>query len=208
MRKLQMLGVLLPVVVASAIFVSSSLAQTASCELVDQSTEEVLPGVTLTWDSSFLCADAPASGTYEIEVTVSNAAGSAEAVEIRDLRLSHTTPRPRGQGPDATAEAEGLPIVVAPGESESFRVSGSYELVSTDEGDKANLHLLASGSGVESGESFELGINVHLRGPGAVESDGVESESHSERSGGPPAWPGGPPPWAGPPAWVAGRSDR
>jgi hypothetical protein len=197
MRKLRTLSVLLAGVVASVVFVGSGLAQPASCALVDQSTEEVLPGVTLTWDSSFLCADAPDSGTYEIEVTVSNAAGSAEAVEITDLRLSHTTPRPGGQGPDATAQAEGLPIEVAPGESESFRVFGSYELVSTDEGDKANLHLLASGSGVESGEGFELGINVHLRGPGAVEDGGIETRSSAEPDGGgPPAWAGGPPPWA------------
>ncbi|MGH2451903.1 MAG: hypothetical protein ACRDGE_11685, partial [Candidatus Limnocylindria bacterium] len=172
MRKLRMLSVLLAGVVASALAAGSGLAQTASCELVDQSTEEVLPGVTLTWDSSFLCADAPDSGTYEIEVTVSNAARSAEAVEINDLRLSHTTPRPRGQGPEATAQVEGLPTVVGPGESESFRVSGTYELVSTDEGDKANLHLRGLGRGVESGDSFELGINVALRGESAVEESG------------------------------------
>jgi hypothetical protein len=169
MRKFRILAVLLFAVVASALVAGSSFAATANCELVDQSTEEVLPGVTLTWDSSFLCANAPDSGTYEIEVTVANAAGSAEAVEISELRLSHTTPRPGGQGPEATAEAQGLPVVVGPGESASFSVSGSYELVSTDEGDKANLHLLALGRGVESGDAFELGINVHLRGEGAVE---------------------------------------
>jgi hypothetical protein len=172
MRKLGMLSVLLPAVVASALVTGSSLAATANCELVDRSTEDVLPGVTLTWGSSFLCANAPDSGTYEIEVTVSNATGSTEAVEITDLRLSHTTPRPGGRGPEATAEAQGLPIVVGPGESESFRVSGSYELVSTDEGDKANVHLRALGRGVESGDSFELGINVALRGEGAVEESG------------------------------------
>ncbi|MGH2449819.1 MAG: hypothetical protein ACRDGE_00820 [Candidatus Limnocylindria bacterium] len=177
MRKPHKLGLALAAVVASALVASAlvaspSFAATAECNVVDRSTDEELPGVTLTWDSSFLCANAPDSGTYEIEVTVSNAAGSAEAVEISDLRLSHTTPRPGGRGPDATAEAQGLPMVVGPGESESFRVSGRYELVSTDEGDKANLHLRALGRGVESDDPFELGINVALRGEGAVEESG------------------------------------
>ena len=169
MREVRLLTVLVAAVVAGALAVGLSGAATANCEVSDRSTEEVLPGVVLTWDSSFLCANAPDSGTYEIEVTVSNAAGSAEAVEIRELRLSHTTPRPGGRGPEATATAQGLPIVVGPGESENFRVSGTYELVSTDEGDKANLHLRALGRGVESGEPFELGINVMLRAAGAVE---------------------------------------
>ena len=57
--------------------------------------------------------------------------------------------------------AAGLPVTVAPGETESFTVSGTYELVQTDEGDKANLHLVATGS---AGGRFTLGINVHLRG--------------------------------------------
>ncbi len=139
-------------------------AQTQTCAVDDTSKKEVLPGVTLTWDSSFRCTNAPDEGTYEIEVTVRNAAGSSEAVVIKKLKLKHTTPKPRGQAPDATAEASGLPITVAPGDSDSFTVSGNYELVSTDEGDKANLHLKAIGSGVDSGERFKLGINVHLRG--------------------------------------------
>jgi hypothetical protein len=55
-------------------------------------------------------------------------------------------------------------MTVAPGDSESFTVSGDYELVSTDEADKANLQLKALGSGASSADRFKLGINVHLRG--------------------------------------------
>lgn len=139
------------------------------CGVSDTETEEVIPGVTLTWTSSFRCDNVADEGTYDITVRVDNASGSAEAVTIDNLNLSHTTPRPRGQGPDATASASGLPITVAPGGSETFEVSGTYELVETDEGNKANLHLRASGSGVDSGLDFQLGINVQLRGTGAVE---------------------------------------
>jgi hypothetical protein len=89
-------------------------------------------------------------------------------VTITDLELTHTTPRPRGRGPAATGEAQGLPITVAPGETKSFTVTGTYELVQTDEGKKANLHFTAFGNGVESGESFELGINTHFRAPGVA----------------------------------------
>ena len=134
------------------------------CRVDDTSTQEVIPGVTLTWDSSFRCQNAPDQGTYRITVRVSNAAGSAEAVTIDELVLSHTTPRPRGRAPSATAEAQGLPITVPPGGTDDFTVTGSYTLVRTDEGKKANLHLLALGEGVNSGRDFQLGINVHLRG--------------------------------------------
>jgi hypothetical protein len=155
-------------VLGIALGVQQAAAQEV-CPVDDTSTQEVLPGVILTWESSFRCDDAPDEGTYEITVQVSNDAGSSEAVRIDDLILSHTTPRPRGQTPRATAEPQGLPITVEPGETESFTVSGTYELVETDEGEKANLHLLALGEGTDSGQEFELGINVHLRGPGAAE---------------------------------------
>ncbi|MGH7510413.1 MAG: hypothetical protein ACREMZ_13210 [Gemmatimonadales bacterium] len=159
------------------------------CQVVDRSTEEVIPGVTLTWTSSFLCANAPDEGTYQIEVTVENAAGSEEAVEIDDLAIRGTTPRPRGQGPDATASASGLPLTVAPRQSGSFTVSGTYELVETDEGKKANIHLSALGEGVSSGLEFELGINVQLRGAGAIEGDraGPGGPSAQPGAGGRPA---------------------
>lgn len=188
MRLLHVLVGVLAAVAATA-FVGGAAAQT-SCVLTGTSTDEVLPGVTLTWDSSFLCADAPPSGTYAITVNVSNAAGGAEAVTIERLELSHTTPRPRGIGPEATATATGLPLTVLPGESGSFQVSGEYALVSTDEGAKANLHLRALGVGAMSGDPFELGINVQIRAPGATE-DG----SGADEEGGSPLVAGGPPPW-------------
>jgi hypothetical protein len=193
MGTLRTLGALLAAGAVSALTAGTTLGQPAGCRLADRSADEVLPGVTLTRDSSFLCTDASESATYEIAITVRNAAASAEAAEIVGLRLSHTTPRPGGRGPEATAQAEELPSVVAPGERDSFRVFGRYELVATDEGKKANLHLLVSGRGVASGERFRLGIAVHLRGAGAAESDGPSDEARK----GPPPWAGGPPPWAG-----------
>lgn len=162
------LGVILVAVLVTAAtagaLVLPAPARTRTCAVDDTSRKEVLPGVTLRWDSSFRCTDVPRVGTYRIDVTVRGAAGSSETVVIRGLELVHTTPRPQGQAPEATAEASGLPMVVAPGHRESFTVSGEYELVTTDEGDKANLHLKAIGFGRRSGERFELGINVHLRG--------------------------------------------
>lgn len=140
-----------------------------TCSVHDISTEEALPGVILTWDSSFRCQDAPDEGTYQITVRVSNDGKSSHAVTIQDLSLRHTTPRPRGQAPKATAEPQGLPVTVEPGETDSFALNGTYELVRTDEGDKANLHVLAPGEGPDCGGGFELGINVHLRAPGATE---------------------------------------
>lgn len=139
------------------------------CAPVGQSAKEAVSGVHLTWDSAFQCADVPPEGEYQITVTVVNQSESAEAVVIEAVRLSHTTPRPRKQSPDATAEAEGLPVVVAPGDQAAFTVRGAYTLVKTDEGGKANLHLRALGHSQESVEPFVLGINVHLRGPEASE---------------------------------------
>jgi hypothetical protein len=135
---------------------------------VDESTGEVLPGMTLTWGSSFLRADAGAEGGYDFTVDVANHAGSAATVTIEGLTLVMTTPTPRGQAPDATGEAAGLPITVSPGETASFGVSGTYELVETDEGGKANLHFRARGHGQAGDEPFELGINAHFRAPGVA----------------------------------------
>ncbi|MGQ0595292.1 MAG: hypothetical protein ACT4QB_22420 [Gammaproteobacteria bacterium] len=135
------------------------------CQRTDQSTEQVIPRVVLTWDSSFHCRNAPNAGEYMIVVRVFNASTSAEAVEIQNLVLTHTTPRPRGKAPAATAIASGLPITVAPGDTEDFTVTGDYALVKTDEGNKANLHLRAGGVGLTSDEDFALGINVLIRAP-------------------------------------------
>lgn len=207
------------IVLALLVFgVPAVLAQVQACAVVDDSTEEVIPGVILTWDSSFLCDDAPDEGSYEFTVQVSNDPGSAEAVRIGDLKLTHTTPCPRGGCPDATGEAQGLPITAAPGETDSFTVSGTYELVETDEGKKANLHFLAHGDGVSSGEPFDLGINAHFRAPGVSDGSGGADREASEGAEGTPDWVPGPPPWItkdaaaaatekvdhGPPSWVPG----
>lgn len=168
------------------VFTLPAFAQSqVECEPVGQETKIVIRGVTLTWDSQFWCDSAPDTGAYEIHFIITNHAGSAEEVHIDDLQLSHTTPRPRRQAPAATAVVSGLPLVIAPGESDNFSVRGTYNLVLTDEGKKANLHLRAVGRGITSDSPLRLGINAHLRGPGAV-------EGNADTSGRPP-WADGPP---------------
>jgi hypothetical protein len=170
----------LSLTLAAFLFVSAPPGfATQICSLIDQSTKVVLPGVVLTWDSSFHCLNAPNSGEYMVQVRLSNAPNSVKQVGILSLVLSHTTPRPRGQGPDSTAEVSGLPIMVAPDETEAFSVMGTYELVETNEGLKANLHIRAQGAGSNSSQSFQLGINVHFRGLGA--NVGQESPAAAAR---------------------------
>jgi len=130
--------------------------------------ETIAPNVTLSWTSAFRCENAPDTGSYEFTVAVTNTANSALTV-IEALTLTHTTPRPNGQGPIAEGAATGLPINVAPGESQTFTVSGDYALVNTEEGQKANLHFCMSGAA--DGKSFYLGLNALFRGPGATEDD-------------------------------------
>jgi hypothetical protein len=200
MRKI---AILIITVALLAMGASGAFAQQQSCLVTQQSTEETLPGITVTWDSSFLCENAPAEGTYTFAATIANAGGSAEVVVMNAMTLTHTTPRPRGQTPQATADAAGLPITVAPGESKTFNVSGTYTLVTTGEGQKANLHFRASGYGPMV-EPFHLGINVRLRGSGVIEP------GDDDEPGEPPPWAPGPPPWTpGPPPWAgdAGGDD-
>ncbi|MGH2451702.1 MAG: hypothetical protein ACRDGE_10625 [Candidatus Limnocylindria bacterium] len=169
MRKLRMLSVFAIVLVLGAVVAASSLAQQASCTLTDQSTEEVAPGATLTWDSSFHCRNADTSGTYEIEVNVSNSAGSVDTVTVQAPRFEKATPRVRGQDPAGnSATATPASITLAPGQSGSFEVSGTYQMVETDEGFKVNHHLRAPGE-TDDGERFKLGINVALRAPGVAD---------------------------------------
>lgn len=136
----------------------------------DASAEEVVPGAGLRWSSAFRCENAAAEGEYSFTVTVSRSDSGGGAVTIEQLALTHTTPRPRGEAPGATFEAEGLPLTLAPGETKEFTVRGTYELASTDEGDKANLHFCAAGLDEATGEPFRLGINALLRGPGASDA--------------------------------------
>lgn len=184
-----------------ALGVTATAAQ-ESCIATGQSTEEVLPGITITWDSAFHCENAPDEGEYEFTVTISNDANSNETVIIEALALTHTTPRPRGQAPEATAETTDLPVVVAPGESQSFTVSGSYTLVTTGADKKANIHFRATGYGPTT-EPFYLGLNAMLRGEGVDPDD-------DDGPGGPPSWvTPGPPSWVpGPPPWVDNDDDN
>lgn len=206
MRKL---WIILTTIVLGTLSASATFAQ-ETCIAASQSNGEVASGTVLTWSSAFHCENVPDEGAYQFTVTVTNT-DSAEAVSINEMALSHTTPRPRGQSPQATAVITGLPIVLAPGESQSFDVSGSYTLVETDEGNKANLHFRASGLVIDASEPFHLGINVMLRGEEAVESGGDNDGGPV----GPPDWVPGPPPGAGggdddddadddPPDWVPG----
>ncbi len=141
-----------------------------SCLAEEQSSEEVLPGITLTWDSALRCLDAPMQGQYAFTVTMMADAGNSTAVVIDDIALTHTTPRPLGQPPVADIDVvTGLTMTLAAGDSDSFSVEGSYEMVTTGEGQKANLHFCASGYDETTGEPFFLGLNAFLRGPGAEE---------------------------------------
>jgi hypothetical protein len=153
---------------AGCLAVSAAVFAEQTCVAVDQSTKEVLPGVILTWDSSFLCANAPDQDTYKFTANVSSAGGSAESVTIEQIVLTHKTPRPRGRTPGGSKTGDTLPVTVAPGSSQSFSVTGVYELVQTDEGKKANHHYQAAGVGDASGKTFMLGINVHFRAPGVA----------------------------------------
>lgn len=65
-------------------------------------------------------------------------------------------------------------------------MSGTYELVGTDEGKKANLQFRALGEGARTGEPLELGINAHFRGSGAIEDSGaaVGSGGHTVEAAG------------------------
>lgn len=185
---------------------TTAFAQVQNCVPDEEpSIEEVAPGVFLTWDSSLLCENAPEEGAYDITVTITNDAESNADVVIDEVLLSHTTPRPRGQIPVATAVVEDstLPANIAAGVDLELTVTGDYKLVMTDEGGKANLHLRALGWVLNDDQDpFSLGINVKLRGDGAVE-EGDEAEEEEEDDG--------PPEWVvkGPPAFVnpMGRPD-
>lgn len=153
---------------AGCLAVSGAVFAEQTCVAVDQSTKEVLPGVILTWESSFLCANAPDQDSYKFTANISSAGGSAESVTIEGILLTHKTPRVRGRTPGGNKTGDTLPVTVAPGSSGSFSVTGVYQLVQTDEGKKANHHYQAAGVGDSSGKTFLLGINVHFRAPGVI----------------------------------------
>ncbi len=136
------------------------------CVATAQRTEKVLPNVLLTWDSSFLCANAPDADTYLFTVRVANAASSLEAVKLGPLLMYGSSPRVRGRGPQATLdEVIGLPLMLAPGQTATFTVRGKYTLVNAG-GKRANLYFVTRGTGATSGMPFSLDIAVLLRAPG------------------------------------------
>jgi hypothetical protein len=155
-------------IAAIGLLFSGAVVAEQTCVAVDQSSEEVLPGVFLKWDSSFLCANAPDADTYKIEVRVRSELASGEGVTLEQLVLMHKTPRPRGRTPTGMKTGDTLPVTVAPGGDESLVLTGTYMLVQTDEGKKANHHYQAAGVGDSSGLPFSLGINVHFRAPGVA----------------------------------------
>lgn len=132
-------------------------ARVNTCWPVERTSAQVGPGVAVTWDSSFGCNDVPAQGAYEVRLTILNSPDSSEPVRVERVVWRKTTPRPGGSRPTASLEHTGLVVV-----------TGRYQLVSTDEGDKANLHLAALGE-TATGRPFRLGVNLHFRGPGARE---------------------------------------
>jgi hypothetical protein len=106
--------------IAAALLVAPGLRAEQTCLVIDTSEQEVLPGVFLMWDSSFLCADAPPSDSYKITVRVGNNATSVEAVEIKTNTLVEKTPKRRGQTPPGEKTGDTLPITLEPGDSEEF----------------------------------------------------------------------------------------
>ncbi len=143
-------------------------ARVETCRPTGRATAHVAPGVVITWDSSFACVGVPAQGLYEARLSLLNGVESSEPVRVDRIVLSHTTPRPGGRGPEASLEQTGLPADLTAGAGREIIITGRYELVRTDEGDKANLHLAAVGE-TAAGRPFRLGVNVHFRGPGARE---------------------------------------
>jgi outer membrane biosynthesis protein TonB len=152
-------------------------ADCTAMSAMEQTSEQVLPDVTLTWDSSFHCQQAAETGSYAFVLTIAYddpvVSAANGPVVINDLVLRHTTPRPGGQGPEASVNVSGLPLQLAPGGQAQLAVSGDYELAQTGATQRANLHFCASGELAEGGQLFTLGLNAHLRGatPSPADND-------------------------------------
>lgn len=188
-----------------------SSAQTGEpivCEPVEQSTETVTGGVTVTWDSSLLCLEPPQNGIYAATVTIAVDPASISGLSVEHIRLLLTTPRPGGSGPDASVGSSDLPVSIDSGGQVTTTIEGDFELATTDEGARATLHLQFEGFVSHAGDRFSLAINIHFGtldddngGPPNSDSDGDEDNGE-----GPPEWAGGPPAWApGPPPWASDR---
>ncbi len=181
---------------AGAVVMMSTYSRDHFCKPDDRSKARVIPGAHLEWDSSFRGDVAGERSRFELTVSVKATASNKEAVRIDKMQLKHTTPRPRGEGPDAETSTSDLPLELKPGSDRSIIVKGRSSLKNTGRYRKANLHLRATGYGVESYHPFTLGINIHLR-------DTKPSRGKTKKkpgkippwAGKPPSWKGGPPPW-------------
>jgi hypothetical protein len=170
-------------------------AQPVACFATESNTEDVGFGISLTWDSAFVCEELPTEGSYTLTVNVAND-DEQRTVQMNRLVLFMTTPPL--EGGMATAEAAGLPLELGPGETGTITVTGDYALVKVAHGEKLNVHLRMEGQW--SAYGFRVGLNTQLLGVGFVyEDDEDEEEEEEEDDNGPPPWAGGPPPWAGRP---------
>lgn len=184
-RNLKVAVMILLVAGILSLAATAALAQAQVCQPPDAPTpEEVVPGVTLSWNGAFHCLNAPEEGEYEFTVEVSNDGASASAVTIEAINLTDTTPKPRGSSPDATFQVSNLPLTIPPGESGSFTVSGTYKLAHAGAARLANLHFMANGQA--DSVPFNMGINAAIR----TSSDIDEPE---DERGGPPSWVPAPP---------------
>ncbi len=148
-------------------------AEPQICVAEEQSTEEVFPGAILTWDSALRCENAPDEGIYQFSVLIQADQANTALAVVDAITLTHTTPRPLDQPPQATVdEVTGLPFTLAAGEVQTFTVTGTYELARPGAAKIANLHFCATGHAESTGEPFYLGLNTFLRGPGSEDDGG------------------------------------
>ncbi len=181
-------------IAATALPVAGQSA-TPTCTVADSATEDVAEGVTLTYDSSFTCPDAADNGTWAITVAVANAADSTTGITLEEARLSHTTPLPTGEAPDASVTGGGLPLSLAAGADGTFDADGDYELSHPGDDSKVNLHVRVDGV-TDDDERFTLGILVQVLGPGTdPDLDQEEGDGGAGVDSGRPDWVPGPPPW-------------
>ncbi|MEX2151097.1 MAG: hypothetical protein WD793_12860 [Steroidobacteraceae bacterium] len=117
------------------------------------------------WDSSFLCQDAPSSGSYQFTFTVTNLSGVNQPVVIESIPLRRATPRSHPRAASGTINGTSrFQTTIDPLQSASFTVTGNYQQAITSEGEKAKLHFQVRGRDVMF-RRFQLGVNAHLRGP-------------------------------------------
>lgn len=126
------------VVAASLAFAPGAAAQ-SECEPVFDFTFEAAPGATLTWDALLLCNDAEPAGEFTFQVSVANSEESSATVTLSDLEALFFFPE------DAAGATGDFPLIIAPGESASFSVTGTFSLTGDEQLSLANLAFQAIG---------------------------------------------------------------